>query len=103
MRKMSAATHVPTPTASSSNEAVVPSANVFFGGSGVEPVRSMWSAGGRAGTADVTVSITDSDGNLGKQTFTVTVLPAGLYPRTSRLPHPTNTLVNMAVDGAVHG
>lgn len=86
---------LPTPTAASANEAVVASANVFFEGTGQD--RTVYVvAGGTVGSADITVSITDSDGNIGQQVFTVTVLPAEFPPGIST-PPPTNTLVNTAV------
>ncbi len=88
-------TPLPTPTATSSKEAVVPSANVFFGGSGSN--RTVYVvAGDTVGSADITVSVTDSDGNIGQQTFTVTVTPLNFPPVISTLP-PTNTLVNVPV------
>lgn len=88
-------TPLPAPTASSSNEAVVPSANVFFEGTG--STRSVYVvAGATIGNAIITVHITDSDGNIGQQTFTVTVLPADQTPVIST-PPPTNTLVNTSV------
>ncbi|HOX02678.1 MAG TPA: hypothetical protein P5555_04240 [Candidatus Paceibacterota bacterium] len=86
---------LPVPTATSSNEAVVPSANVFFDGSGSN--RTVYViAGDRAGSADITVSIIDSHGNTGQQTFAVTVLPLDFAPSIST-PPPTNTLVNTPV------
>jgi hypothetical protein len=88
-------TPLPTPTASSSNEAIVPSANVFFGGSG--STRTVYViAGATTGTVDITVSIIDSNGNMGQQIFTVTVVPSNLPPVLST-PPPTNTLVNVPV------
>lgn len=90
-----ASTPLPTPTAVSSNEAAVPSGNVFFDGTGSE--RTVYVvAGGTVGSADITVSLMDSDGNVGQQTFTVTVLPSD-YPPGISTPPPTNTLVNTAV------
>ena len=90
-----ASTPLPTPIASSSNEAIVPSANVIFGGNGSN--RTVYVvAGTTTGSADVTVSITDSGGNIGQQTFTVTVLPQNFAPIIST-PPPTNTLVNVPV------
>ncbi len=86
---------LPVPAATSSNEAVVPSANVFFDGSGSN--RTVYViAGDRAGSADITVSITDSHGNTGQQTFAVTVLPLDFAPSIST-PPPTNTLVNIPI------
>jgi len=83
------------PNAVSSNEAVVPSANVFFGGSGAN--RSVYVlAGSTAGTANITVSVTDSDGNVAQRTFTVTVVPLNFPPSIST-PSPTNTLTNVTV------
>jgi hypothetical protein len=82
-------------TAGSSNESVVPAANIFFEGTG--PARSVYVvAGATAGSATISVSLTDSDGNIGQQTFVVTVVPSNMTPMITT-PPPTNTLANTAV------
>ena len=83
-----------TPTAVSSNEGVVASGNVFFAGSGAN--RSVYVVAGTNGTADITVSVQDTAGNLGQRTFKVTVLPLD-YPPTISNPGPTNTMANTPV------
>lgn len=82
------------PTAVSSNEGVVPSANVSFEGSGA--ARTVHLVAGTNGTAVVTVSVTDSAGNIGQRTFKVTVMPLD-YPPSISNPGPTNTMLNTPV------
>jgi hypothetical protein len=83
------------PVASSSNEAAVPAVNVFFEGSGANRTVYLL-AGATPGTAQITVTVTDSLGNQGQRTFTVTVLPQN-YPPEISTPAPTNTMLNTAV------
>ncbi len=89
------------PVAASSNEAIVPSANVFFGGTGAN--RTVYVlGGGTPGTATVTVSIVDLAGNQATRAFTVTVQQANAAPlivsggMTNSIA-PTNTLLNSPV------
>ena len=82
------------PVAASSNEAVVPAANVFFEGSGA--TRTLYVVGAAAGTARITVTVTDSNGNPADRLFTVTVLPQNFAPFAST-PTPTNTPLNTPV------
>ncbi len=82
------------PTATSSSEGVVPSANVFFEGSGAN--RRVYVVAGTNGTADITVSVQDASGNIGQRNFKVTVLPLNYAPTITN-PGPTNTLANTAV------
>ncbi len=77
------------PTATSSSATVVDPALVAFGGSGAD--RTIAVVGGSPGTANVTVSVTDSVGNTGQRTFTVTVLPAD-YPPFLVTPAGTNVI-----------
>jgi hypothetical protein len=88
------------PTATSSNPTVVDPAYVSFTGSGAN--RTVSVLGGSAGTANITVSVTDSAGNTGQGTFTVTVLPANyppfvITPLGTNLVAGTNTMVNTPV------
>ena len=83
-----------TPTASSSSEGVVASGNVFFEGSGAN--RTVYVVAGTNGTANITVSVADSAGNIGQRTFKVTVMPLD-YPPSISNPGPTNTLANTPV------
>ncbi|MEO5803495.1 MAG: hypothetical protein ABIR24_08180 [Verrucomicrobiota bacterium] len=82
------------PVATSSNEAIVPSANVFFEGTGAN--RTVYVIGAAAGTATITVTVTDSSGNTADRLFTVTVLPLNFAPIVST-PAPTNTPLNTPV------
>ena len=85
-----------TPSAVSSDESVVPSANVFFGGSG--GTRSVYVVGGtNAGTAEIIVTVTDADGNSAERFFRVEVTPSDEPPVISDITA-TNTLLNVAVD-----
>ena len=85
-----------TPTVvSSSNESVVPSANVLFGGSGASRSVSV-SPAGIAGTSIVTIQILDSANNPAQQSFTVTVVPLDYSPSITT-PAPTNTMINTPV------
>ena len=81
---------------SSSNEGIVPVANVKFGGTGANRYVYIDPAGSTAGTAFVAIQVTDSNGNPAQQTFQVTVLPLD-YPPSISNPGPTNTLVNTPV------
>jgi hypothetical protein len=83
-----------TPAAVSSNEAVVPSANVFFAGSGAN--RTVYVVGAAAGTATITVTVFDTAGNPADRIFTVTVLPFDFAPLAST-PAPTNTPLNTPI------
>ncbi len=80
---------------SSSNEAIVPSSSVLFGGSGANQYVYV-SPAGVAGTAIITIQILDSANNPAQQSFTVSVLPLDYLPVIST-PAPTNTLINTAV------
>jgi hypothetical protein len=82
------------PLAASSNEAVVPTANVVFGGSGAN--RTVYVVGAAPGKANITVSVYDSAGNRADRIFTVTVLPQDFAPVIST-PPPTNTPLNTAI------
>lgn len=82
------------PIATSSNEAIVPSANVFFEGTGAN--RKVYVVATAAGTATITVTVTDNDGNPASRLFTVTVLPFNFTPFSST-PAPTNTPLNTPV------
>lgn len=83
------------PIATSSNEAVVPSGLVAFGGTGGTRTITV-TAGATAGTARIDVSVTDSSGNNAVRSFNVTVLPANFPPVIANLGG-TNTMLNTAV------
>ncbi len=76
--------------AQSSNEAVVPSANVYLGGTGTNRTVSVV-AGATPGAVDITVTAYDSYANTAQRTFSVIVLPLVSTPAT------TNTLVDAPV------
>ncbi len=80
---------------SSTSEAVVPSANVKFGGSGTARTVRIEPAGD-AGTAYVTIQAGDTAGNLVQKVFQVNVLPLNYAPFFSVIP-PTNTLTGIDV------
>lgn len=83
------------PFANSSDNAVLPAGNVIFDGSGAN--RVLYVIGGATpGVADVTVNVTDENGNTGQRTFSVTVLPLD-QPPVLFAPAHTNTLMNVAV------
>lgn len=89
------------PFAESANENIAPTANILIQGTGTE--RTLQITGGpNVGTTEVTISITDSDGNIATRSFYVTVTPADKAPIitsagfTNAIPW-TNTLVNTAV------
>ena len=89
------------PLAVSSNENILPSANVVFGGTGAN--RTVYVIGGNTpGTATITVSIVDSAGNQATRIFAVTVQQLNAPPvivssGSTNLIAPTNTLLNTAV------
>lgn len=80
------------PFATSSNEAVVPSGNIFIEGTGAS--RKVYVIAVSSGVADITVSVTDSSGNMAQRVFRVTAVVVDNPPALSALP-PTNTFVNV--------
>lgn len=81
-----------TPVATSSDEAVLPSASVTFGGTGANRYLIITN-GAAAGTARITVTVTDSVGNVAQSSFKVTVLQTAPTVFGTH----TNTLVNTPV------
>ncbi len=81
-----------TPVATSSDEAIVPSASVGFGGIGASRYLIITN-GAAAGTARITVTVTDSAGNVAQTSFKVTVLQTAPTVAGNH----TNTLVNTPV------
>jgi hypothetical protein len=78
----------------SSNPAVVPDANIVFGGG--DSIRTVTVTGGsQPGTALVTVYVLDPDGASTSTSFTVTVLAANTAPLISAISR-ANTLLNTA-------
>ncbi|MEK7676755.1 MAG: choice-of-anchor D domain-containing protein, partial [Verrucomicrobiota bacterium] len=62
-----------TLTKSSSNQTLVPDANIVFGGSGASRNVTVTPAANQSGSATVTVTVTDGDGLTAIDTFTLTV------------------------------
>ena len=83
-----------TLAAASSNPAVVPTANIVFGGSGSSRTVTV-TAGSQAGSSLVTVYVMDTGGASNSTSFTVTVLAANTAPLISAISC-TNTLPNTA-------
>lgn len=81
-----------TPVATSSDESILPSASVYFGGSGANRYLIITN-GALAGTARITVTVTDSAGNVAQSSFRVTVLQTAPSVAASH----TNTLINTPV------
>ena len=64
-------------SASSSNTTLVPTANIVFGGSGATRTVTVTPASNQNGTATITVTVTDSGGLTARDSFVLTVRPAG--------------------------
>jgi hypothetical protein len=65
-------------TGSSSNQGVVPDANIVFGGSGASRTVTVTPAADVAGSATITVTVTDGDAQTANDTFLVTVIVPAL-------------------------
>ncbi|MEA2734369.1 MAG: hypothetical protein QOE14_820, partial [Humisphaera sp.] len=63
-----------TVSATSSNTALLPNANIAFGGSGMDRTFTLTPAAGQFGTATVTVTVTDAQGQSAATTFQYTVV-----------------------------
>ncbi len=81
--------------ASSSDDLVVPSANLILDGSGTDRSLTL-TAGLQPGTATLTLCVVDSGGKSNVTSFIVAVLPADTPPLISPI-SATNTLTGMAV------
>ncbi len=62
-----------TLSASSSNPAVVPNANVSFGGTGADRTVTIVPVAGQTGTSTITITVTDGNAATGTDTFLVNV------------------------------
>jgi surface-anchored protein len=67
-------------TATSSNQAVIPNANIVLGGSGANRTINATSIIDQVGTATITVTVTDAGGAQASDTFVLTVTANGLVP-----------------------
>jgi VCBS repeat-containing protein len=63
----------------SSNTALVPAANLVFGGSGINRTLTVTPAASQSGSTTITVRVTDSGGATATDTFVLTVRQAVLY------------------------
>ncbi|HSU53204.1 MAG TPA: lysyl oxidase family protein, partial [Candidatus Dormibacteraeota bacterium] len=59
--------------AQSSNQALLPNANISFGGSGSNPTVTLTPATGQSGSANITLSVTDAGGLSASNTFVLVV------------------------------
>ena len=71
-------------TASSSNTALVPNANIVLGGSGANRTITITPAANLSGTTTITLTVTDAGGLTATDTFVLTVvLPSMILPTIS--------------------
>lgn len=75
-------------TATSDNQSVVPNFNIQLGGSGSNRALIARPAQDRSGVANITVEARDTEGNIGRSTFKLTVL--GQPPTISAIPDKLN-------------
>ncbi len=75
-----------TVTGSSSNQALVPNANIVFGGSGVARTVTVSPLAGQSGTATITVTVTDSGGLSASDTFVLTVAGGATFFNVQNAP-----------------
>jgi hypothetical protein len=75
-------------TASSSNPTVVPQGNIFLGGSGANRTVNVALAAGQDGASDITLTVTDSEGQTATETFRVgTTVTVDTPPTISSIPN----------------
>ena len=60
-------------SATSSNQSVIPESNIVFGGSEGSRTITLSPASNQQGTSDITVTVTDADGQTDSEVFTLTV------------------------------
>jgi hypothetical protein len=80
-------------TGSSSNTALIPNANITFGGSGAARTVTITPAAGQTGTSTITLEVADTNGGTATDTFIVTV---NALPTISDIADQTTT-INTAV------
>ncbi len=66
-----------TLSASSSNTTLVPTSNIVFGGTGASRTVTATPASNQSGTATIAVTVTDGGGLTARDSFVLTVRPAG--------------------------
>ena len=70
-------------TGTSSNTALVPTANIVFGGSGASRTVTITPAANQSGTATITLTVTDGDGGTASDSFVLTVTAVNDLPTIS--------------------
>jgi hypothetical protein len=78
----------------SSNPSVISPANIMLSGTGANRSVNV-TAGAQSGSSAITIWVTDTGAKSNSTTFSVTVLPANLFPVISTLPA-TNTLMGVS-------
>jgi ELWxxDGT repeat protein len=80
-----------TLSGSSSNTALVPNANIVFGGSGASRTVTVTPAANQSGTATITITVTDAHSGTASDTFLLTVNGVNDPPTISDI---TNQMIN---------
>ncbi len=78
-----------TVTAHSSNQTLLPDANIVLAGTGANRTITLNPVGGQTGTATVTVAVTDGNGTTTSTTFTLTATPVNTAPTISAIGNQT--------------
>ena len=74
-----------TVTASSSNQTLVPDANILVSGSGISRTVAVTPAAAQSGVVTITLTVSDGNGGMVQEGFVLTVLVNKLFlPRLSR-------------------
>lgn len=88
-----------TVAGASSNETLVPSANITFGGGGADRTVTVTPATGQQGIANITLTVRDTDGNSAQRSFDLIVGEPALSGLTDLVTLPgvdTNLVVNVS-------
>ena len=80
-----------TVSGSSSNVALVPVANIVFGGSGASRTVTVTPAPNQSGAATITLTVTDGNGGTASDSFVLTVPPVNDVPTISDVTDKTTT------------
>jgi hypothetical protein len=78
-----------TVTGSSSNQTLLPNANISFGGSGANRTVTVTPAANQSGTATITITVTDANSGTASDTFLLTVNPINDLPTISDIANQT--------------